>query len=187
MSKITSFLNGVFRIAWGFIFDWLGFRIPYSIVTANQILVSTTFYFSARNKYTYLVANILENLSFAGHGTIAPPIVTKIFGMKNAIILIGITGYFIGSCGFIGAVLAKLIIKKRADYIIVYLIGAGFAIMAFIICLNLSESKFRYIKIDPPGEQLIDPRDTVKPLFSNEVKDNANAEENSEKETPKTD
>mgnify|MGYP003301200755 CR=1 FL=1 len=105
MSKVCALLNGCFRIAWGFIFDWLGFRIPYSIVTANQILVSCSFYFSGKRSYLYFIANILENLTFAGHGTIAPPIVTKIFGMKNAIILIGITGYFIGSCGFVGKIL----------------------------------------------------------------------------------
>jgi OFA family oxalate/formate antiporter-like MFS transporter len=79
MSKVCGLLNGVFRIIWGFVYDWLGFKIPYTIVTTLQVGVSATFYFSASNIYTYYITNILENLVFSGHGTIAPPIVSKIF------------------------------------------------------------------------------------------------------------
>lgn len=144
MSKVSSFINGLFRIGWGFVFDWLGFKIPYLIVVINQIIVSGCFYFSAQNSYWYFAMNILENLTFSGHGTIAPPLVTQIFGMKNAIILLGITGYYIGSCGFVGALIAKLIIKKRSDYLIVYLIGAGFAVISLIITIFMNGDKFPY-------------------------------------------
>ena len=147
MSKVCSFLNGLFRIAWGFVFDCLGFKIPYLIVVINQIVVSSSFYFSARNKYLYFAANLLENVTFSGHGTIAPPLVTQIFGMKNAIILIGITGYYIGSCGFVGALIAKFIIKKPEDYLIVYLIGAAFAVMSFIITIFMNGDKFPYTPV----------------------------------------
>lgn len=144
MSKVCSFLNGLFRIAWGFVFDCLGFKIPYLIVVVNQVVVSSTFYFSARNKYFYFAANLLENVTFSGHGTIAPPLVTQIFGMKNAIILLGITGYYIGSCGFVGALIAKFIIKKSEDYLIVYLIGAAFAVISLIITIFMNGDKFPY-------------------------------------------
>ena len=147
MSKVCSFLNGLFRIAWGFVFDCLGFKIPYLIVVINQIVVSSSFYFSARNKYLYFAANLLENVTFSGHGTIAPPLVTQIFGMKNAIILIGITGYYIGSCGFVGALIAKFIIKKPEDYLIVYLIGAAFAVMSLIITIFMNGDKFTYTPV----------------------------------------
>ena len=147
MSKVCSFLNGLFRIAWGFVFDCLGFKIPYLIVVINQIVVSSSFYFSARNEYLYFAANLLENVTFSGHGTIAPPLVTQIFGMKNAIILIGITGYYIGSCGFVGALIAKFIIKKPEDYLIVYLIGAAFAVMSFIITIFMNGDKFPYTPV----------------------------------------
>ena len=147
MSKVCSFLNGLFRIAWGFVFDCLGFKIPYLIVVINQIVVSSSFYFSARNEYLYFAANLLENVTFSGHGTIAPPLVTQIFGMKNAIILIGITGYYIGSCGFVGALIAKFIIKKPEDYLIVYLIGAAFAVMSLIITIFMNGDKFPYTPV----------------------------------------
>ena len=147
MSKVCSFLNGLFRIAWGFVFDCLGFKIPYLIVVINQIVVSSSFYFSAKNKYLYFAANLLENVTFSGHGTITPPLVTQIFGMKNAIILIGITGYYIGSCGFVGALIAKFIIKKPEDYLIVYLIGAAFAVMSLIITIFMNGDKFPYTPV----------------------------------------
>ena len=144
MSKVSSFLNGLFRISWGLVFDWLGFKIPYLIAVINQIIVSSCFYFSTKNKYWSFTMNILENLTFSGHGTIAPPLITQIFGMKNAIILLGITGYYIGSCGFVGALIAKLIIKQRSDYLIVYLIGAGFAVISLIITIFMNGEKFPY-------------------------------------------
>ena len=144
MSKVCGLLNGIFRIIWGFVYDWLGFKIPYTIVTTLQVGVSATFYFSASNIYTYYITNILENLVFSGHGTIAPPIVSKIFGMKNTVTLLGITGYYIGTAGFLGAIIAKFVIKEDEDFLIVYWIGCGFAVVGFVICLMTKEDKFEY-------------------------------------------
>ena len=149
MSKICSFLNASFRIIWGLIYDKLGFKIPYLIVAGNQILVSAFFYFSANNINTYFLSNILENLSFSGHGTIAPPIVSKIFGVKNTTKLIGCTGYFIGSAGMIGPLLVKFFVNNVYDgnlkgYLIVFWIGTFLAIIGFFIAMFLSEKKFEY-------------------------------------------
>ena len=81
---------------------------------------------------------------FSGPGTFAPPIVSKIFGMKNTVTLLGITGYYIGTAGFLGAIIAKFIIKEDNDFLIVYWIGCGFAIMGWIICIFTKEDKFIY-------------------------------------------
>jgi len=147
MSKVCGFLNGFFRIGWGFVYDRLGFKIPYTIVTSIQVVVSASFYFSANTIYTYYITNILENVVFSGHGTIAPPIVSKIFGMKNTVTLLGITGYYIGTAGFLGALLAKLVIKEDNDFLIVYWVGCGFAIMGLVFCILTKEDKFEYIPI----------------------------------------
>jgi MFS family permease len=165
MSKVCGLLNGIFRIGWGFVYDALGFKIPYTIVTTLQIIVSASFYFSANYLWTYYITNILENVVFSGHGTIAPPIISKIFGMKNTVTLIGITGYYIGTAGFIGALIGKLIIKEDSDFLIVYLIGCGFAIMGFIICINTKEDKFEYKPIDDVNdiEQNIEGNELTKP------------------------
>jgi MFS family permease len=152
MSKVCGLLNGIFRIIWGFVYDWLGFKIPYTIVTTLQVGVSATFYFSASNIYTYYITNILENLVFSGHGTIAPPIVSKIFGMKNTVTLLGITGYYIGTAGFLGAIIGKFIISEDKDFLIVYWIGCGFAIMGWVICLFTKEDKFIYTEIEEERE-----------------------------------
>ena len=152
MSKVCLFLNGVFRISWGFVYDRFGFKIPYTIITALQIITSISFYFSANYLWSYYITNLLENIVFAGHGTIAPPIVSKIFGMKNTVKLIGITGYYIGTAAFLGAVIGKIIIDDDSDFLIVYLIGAGFAIMGFVICLIMKEDKIEYT----PNEELLD-------------------------------
>ena len=154
MSKVCGLLNGAFRIAWGFVYDALGFKIPYSIVTSLQILVSATFYFSANYIWSYYITNILENVVFSGHGTIAPPIISKIFGMKNTVTLIGVTGYYIGTAGFIGALCAKLIIKDEYDFLIVYLIGCGFAVVGFVFCLMTKEDKFPYSTVGYENKDL---------------------------------
>ena len=152
MSKVCGLLNGAFRIAWGFIYDRFGFKIPYTIITTIQVGVSASFYFSARKIYTYYITNILENVVFSGHGTFAPPIVSKIFGMKNTVTLLGITGYYIGTAGFLGAVIAKSVIKENNDFLIVYWIGCGFAIMGWVICLFTKEDKFIYIQVEEEME-----------------------------------
>lgn len=153
MSIVTSLLNGIFRILWGFVYDALGFKIPYTIITTIQIIVSATFYISANNIVTYYITNILENIVFSGHGTIAPPIVSKIFGMKNTVTLLGVTGYYIGTAGFLGALLAKLVIKDDSDFLICYLVGCGFAVVGWICCQLTKEDKFEYIIMDIYNER----------------------------------
>ena len=153
MSKVCGLLNGIFRIAWGFVYDCLGFKIPYTIITTIQVGVSASFYFSANNIITYYLTYILENLVFSGHGTIAPPIVSKIFGMKNTVTLLGITGYYIGTAGFLVPLIAKFIIKEDKDFLVVYWIGCGFAIMGWVICLFTKEDKFIYNQNEEVIEQ----------------------------------
>ena len=157
MSKVCGLLNAIFRILWGFIYDCYGFKILYTIITLLQIVISATFYFSANYIYTYFIANILENIVFSGHDTIIPPIISKIFGMKNTIILIGITKYYIGTVEFIGALIGKFVIKENPDYLtVVYWIGCGFAIMAFIICIFTREDKFIYTPIETKEKETND-------------------------------
>ena len=64
MSKVCGLLNGIFRILWGFVYDWMGFKIPYTIVTSIQIGVSASFYSSANYISTYYITNIFENIVF---------------------------------------------------------------------------------------------------------------------------
>ena len=144
MSKICGLLNGVFRLTWGLIYEWLGFRIPYTIICCIQIFCSATFYFAGKNFYIYLIDNIIENIGFSGHGTIAPPLIATIFGIKNSVKLIGITGYYLGAAGYVLPIIGKFKIKKLEDFLIVYLIGTGFSIVALIICVTLSVEKFVY-------------------------------------------
>ena len=174
MSKVCGLLNGMLRIGWGFVYDWLGFKIPYTIVTTIQIGVSASFYFSANNIYTYYLTNIFENVVFSGHGTIAPPIVSKIFGMKNTVSLLGITGYYIGTAGFIGAIIAKFVIndtKNEERFLTVYWIGCGFAIMGWVICLFTKEDKFIYNQAEDEynqksnEEQLVRDTDAPTPAY----------------------
>ena len=142
MSKVCLILNTIFRVLWGVIYDHLGFRAPYVSVCVTQIIVAGGFYFSGKNIYAFYVTNILENLVFSGHGS---PLVTKIFGMKNSVTLFGVTGYYIGTAGFVGAVIAKFVIKQSQDYLIVYLIGCVLALVGFGICLTVKEDPFPYV------------------------------------------
>lgn len=144
MSKICGLLNGIFRLTWGVIYECLGFRIPYTIICCIQIFCSATFYFAGKNFYLYLIDNIIENIGFSGHGTIAPPLIATIFGIKNSVKLIGITGYYLGAAGYVLPIIGKFKIKKLEDYLVVYLIGTGFSFVALIICVTLSVEKFVY-------------------------------------------
>ena len=165
MVKVCGLLNAIFRIAWGFVYDRFGFKFPYLIATSLQIIVSATFYSSSKYPWSYYITNIAENIVLSGHDTILPPIISKIFGMKNTITLIGITKYYIGTVEFIGALIGKFVIKENPDYLSVYLIGSGFSIMGFIICLITKEDKFQYkpeesmdfgsIKANPEDNKLI--------------------------------
>lgn len=150
LSKVYAALNGAFRVGWGFLFDKFNFFHLYIILFSNQILVSGSYYFSALNQYTFFTTTSLAVISLAGHATIFPPIIGKLFGLNNSVSLLGVSGFFNGLSSLLGPILEKLLIGKTNDYIYVYYIGCGFSILAFILFCFVNKNTFDYNKKDIP-------------------------------------
>lgn len=144
LSKVYAALNGGFRVGWGFLFDKFSFFHLYIFLFVNQILVSGCYYFSALNQYTFFVATSFAVISLAGHATIFPPIIGKIFGLKNSVSLLGVIGIFNGLSSLLGPILEKLLINKISDYIYVYYIGCGFSLLAFFLFCCVKKTPFDY-------------------------------------------
>ena len=143
LSKAFTILNTIGRLAWGFICDKFGFKIPYIIICINQLICGGLIYFSSENIYTYFPVVCFGVLSYAGHIIFFPNLIKIKFGVDNSVILLGITGIFTGIACLMGPVLTLFIIKTNEDYLKVYLIGIAPTIISLILTFFIKVEKMK--------------------------------------------
>ena len=133
LSKTFTMLNTFSRLAWGFICDKFGFKIPYVIICINQFICGVTIYYSSNNLVTYFIVVSLGVLSYAGHIILFPNLIKIKFGVDNSVIILGICGIFAGIACLMGPVLTSSLLQKREDYLIIYLIGVAPTIFSLLL------------------------------------------------------
>ena len=148
LSKLYSILNACARITWGFILDKYSLFYPYLILCSVQIACSASYYFSARNGITFLIATLVAVLGYAGQATMFPPFVGKIFGMNNSVTMLGILGIFNGVSSLLGPIIQTFIISDVTDYLIVFLIACGLTVVSLVLLFFVNDKEFEYKDVD---------------------------------------
>ena len=60
---------------------------------------------------------------------------------------------FSGVAGLIGPIFAKLVVKEKEDYLILFMIGAALSVLSLVVWFLFSEKKFDYgAKQEKPNE-----------------------------------
>lgn len=144
LSKVFALLNGSLRILWGFIYDKVAFTVLYIAIITNYSLCSFCFFFSAQNGIAYFIVNVLVSLSFSGQNTIFNPTITYYFGVKNSAIIAGMYNLINGITVLINPILCKFVVKTKDDFLIVYLIGGSFSLIAFIAFCIMKKEAYVY-------------------------------------------
>ena len=152
LSKAFTMLNTFSRLAWGFICDKFGFKIPYVIICINQFICGLAIYYSSENIITYFIVVCFGVLSYAGHIILFPNLIKIKFGVDNSVILLGICGMFAGIACLVGPILTSSILKAPEDYLVIYLVGVGPTVISLILTFFI---KVEYMK-DTNGNDLDD-------------------------------
>ena len=134
LSKIFTLLNTFSRLIWGVICDKFKFRIPYLIIVINQIICGSLIYLASKKLFTYFIVVCLAVLSYAGHVILFPNLIHTKFGVENSVILLGISGIFVGICSLIAPLLTYFI-NDLEDYLIAYLLGAAPSVVSLILTI----------------------------------------------------
>ena len=141
LSKIFTLLNTFSRLAWGFIYDEFGFKIPYIILCINQIICGGLIYIASSDTLAYITVVCFAVLSYAGHIILFPNLVNFKFGVENSVIILGISGFFSGLAAILGPILSFFIIKENSDYLKVFSIGVAPTFISLILTLFINFNK----------------------------------------------
>jgi OFA family oxalate/formate antiporter-like MFS transporter len=83
MAVFFSLANGVGRIAWGTVSDWLGRKRSILLMTSTQGFIVIFFTAMAGNEWTLYVGALLIGFNFGGNFALFPTITADTFGTKN--------------------------------------------------------------------------------------------------------
>ncbi len=133
-------INGGSRFLWGWLMDRFGFKVLMFFITGIEILISSTFYFSAANPVLYIASVLLVSACIGGHFAILSPVFNKIFGLERGPEMYGVTGLFIGFASICGPLLTNFILNKTEDFLVVFLIGCGLCIVKFVVLIFFDEN-----------------------------------------------
>lgn len=174
LSLTNSILNGLSRIAWGFIIDLLGLKICLFTNIIIFIISSGCYYFFGADIVLYFIINIITTIANSGNSVLMPMINKKING-DYFLILWGYAGLYYGLSSWIGPISVKVLginDAGEAVYLITYLICCGFCVISLILAFFIGDKPIDYSKYQTSSE-------TSKPEEV-ELKRNSINEENSD-------
>ena len=138
---LFGLVNGSTRFVWGILMDKFGFKKINIAISCLEIITCSTIYFCSKIPFLFVFENLLVACCIGGTFTTITPLFNVIFGKELGIEIYGLTGFAIGFATLLGPILAKFMIKKIDDYLLLYLIGGGICVIKFIalICFNEKE------------------------------------------------
>ena len=146
---IMSLASSVFGPCWGFFYDCLGFRRI--IITINIISAAngTLFFFFRNYTIAYITFGVINNILTGGVFGLVFTQIMKIFTHKYATEIYGVVVFSTGISGMLASVYTYLInnvfkVDFYYAYLTVYLIGAGFNVLAIVVSLFETSNKFEY-------------------------------------------
>ena len=148
--------------------DKFGFKVLMFIITAIEIIISATLYFSVQIEALYIISVLLISACLGGHFAILSPVFNKVFGLEKGPEMYGLTGNFIGIASVSGPLMSNFILKEKKDFLIVFLVGGALCVVKFVVLIFFNENiKFKYKGSD---ENLIenekDKSDEKEPIFT---------------------
>ncbi|MCQ2818066.1 MAG: MFS transporter, partial [archaeon] len=145
LSKVYAATSCICRFLWGFIFDKIGFFVPFLICSSIQTLSSAAFFFTRNSNPLYFIINIICVLSSSGSASMFGALIGKIFGVKNSSKLVGITCIGMGIMAILAPILINSFVHDNSDYLLIFIIDASLGVMAIVLVFLIwDDDKFDY-------------------------------------------
>ena len=141
---LFGIVNGSSRFLWGYLMDKLGFKTLMFIITTIEVTIGSTLYFMVKYEPIFVIEVLLIGACIGGNFVILAPTFKKIFGLQTGPELYGITSISIGIANICGPILTKLILKKREDYLIAFIIATCLSGIKFIVLLFFNENPYEF-------------------------------------------
>lgn len=144
LSKTSPLINGVSRIIWGLLSDRLPFKYLYSFLLLLTITFSVSFYHIATYPWFYFASVCIIAFVFSGNICVLVPLFPKIYGLKYSAQIYAIAIALSGFNTILSPIIAKIIVKEKQDYKLLYFTGTFFAVIGLFVCIVFKDAKFKY-------------------------------------------
>ena len=132
-ASLVSITNGVGRIVYGTMYDRIGMRKTYFIMTIVTLAASLLLFIGSVLGMlpVLMIGFFLAGLSYAGLGPANPVLARRVFGEKYYNVNLG----FIASSGLPAAFLGPLFLGSIDSYSVIFGICVGYSIIAILLVL----------------------------------------------------
>lgn len=143
VENISFFTNFVFYFIWGFLLEKIKFRKIYMAIILIQIFTVSFCYFFSSHKIGFLIYSLIYSIIHSGSLILVPNSFFFIFGIKNGILLFGVSSILINIYRLV-KLFAVDILTQKIYYLIANLVIMLFLILAFLIISVFIEKKHVY-------------------------------------------
>ena len=138
LGSIGALLSSFCKLFFGHMNDKYGFKIVYSTIIIQILLVGLGFNFGAEYSPVFALYICISYVSLGGHYTILAPICRKLFGKVTGMKIWGILYVTIG-IGTLLAFITQILVPDIAEYPFVISVTSGLAFVAFASMLIFRE------------------------------------------------
>ena len=124
--------NGTCRFLWGFLLDKYGFKKLMFIIATTEIISSCSLYYTVGYDWLYIFIVLLLAACLGGNFVCIIPLYTHIYGMDAGPRMYALCGACIGLAQFCCPLLVKFFLKKKKDYLIIFLFSGTLCVIKFI-------------------------------------------------------
>lgn len=139
VGSLAALFNGGSRFIWAEVVESIGFRKTYLFVAAIAALTSTTIYYFATTKLTFLLYVLLGFAATGGHFVVFPTACAKLFGKGTGASLYAILFASVGVASFLGFAVQFLWISD-IGYQFIFMILAVASCGSFCLALTVEEN-----------------------------------------------
>lgn len=139
-SWIWKFVNFACFQYWGLLIDKISFKKVYMSIILIQIATSSSFYFIAENKYSFLLCYLLTSAVNSGNIILVPLSYIYIFGIDNGALLFSVSS-MITNVFYICRPLFRSFVNEKISFLIFYLVISLFSMFGLIILCFFNEKR----------------------------------------------
>ena len=137
IGSLAALFNGVGRIVWGTIADFITYKKSMLIMFITQAVLMFIYFTANTNKAYFLIMTCAIYFCFGGNFSLFPTATTDLFGSKNLGPNYGIVFTAYGIAGFLGATMTLPIVEAFGSYLALFIVmglmSVGAAVLIYLL------------------------------------------------------
>lgn len=150
-SLLWKITNLFFYPIWGYLLDKIKFKKLYTIILSIEILISSSCYFIADNKFGFLLYSTVSSAVHTANVSLSPTVYSFIFDNEKGSLLFGISFILFNTFYIYRPAINAT--SQKIYYLLFYLVILLFNMLSLIILCFFDEKKYNYTGESDDGSE----------------------------------